>query len=190
MASPLDVRDFGAKCDWAGFGTGTDDTAAIQKAIDATYGTDVKGGEITISGACRITEPLRIHRKSITLRGIGLQAMGDPAAGALIWDGPAGQPMIHLQDAVGCVLSVRLVGNDEAQPSAGIEIAANSTPVSPDNQSIHIRDMAMGPLPYGPAGNATGRLERGILVSGNTSCDRTCLTNVEINAATKVGIDI
>ena len=188
--SSCDVRDFGAQCDWTGPGTGTDDTEAIQKAIDAAHGKDIKGGEVVVSGPCRITRPVRVHRKSITLRGLGLQAMGDPAAGALIWDGPPGQPMIHLQDALGCVISVRLVGSDAARPSAGIEIAANATPVSPDNQSIHIRDMAMGPLPYGPSGSAAGRLERGILVSGNTSCDRTCLTNVEINAATKVGIDI
>lgn len=186
----LDVRKFGARCDWTDAGTGTDDTAAIQKAVDTAHGQDVKGGEVVISGACRITRPINIHRKSITLRGLGQQAMGDPASGALIWDGPAGQPMIHIQDSVGCVISVRLVGNDDSQPSAGIEIAANTAPVSPDNQSIHIRDMVMGPLPYGPAGNATGRLERGLLVSGNTSCDRTCLTNVEINAVTKVGIDI
>lgn len=190
MISSLDIRNFGAKCDWAGPGTGTDDTEAIQRAIDATYGDDVKGGDVVVSGPCRITQPLKLHRKSITFRGVGLQSMGDPAAGALIWDGPAGKPMIHLQDAVGCVITIRLVGNDTNQPSAGIEIAANSTPVSPDNQSIHIRDMAVGPLPYGPAGAAVGRLERGILVSGNTSCDRTCLTNVEINAATEVGIDI
>lgn len=190
MSFSFDVRDFGAKCDWNGPQTGTDDTAAIQKAVDAAYGQDVKGGDIVISGPCRITRPIKIHRKSITLRGLGRQAMGDPEAGALIWDGEAGQAMIHLQDAVGCVITIRLIGNDDAQPSAGIEIAANKIPVSPDNQSIHIRDMAIGPLPYGPASKATGRLERGILVSGDTSCDRTCLTNVEINSATQVGIDI
>lgn len=190
MSSPLDVRNFGAKCDWVGPGTGTDDTNAIQIAIDATAGNDVKSGEVIVSGPCRITQPIKLHRKSITLRGIGLQGMGDPEAGGLVWDGPAGQPMIHLEDAVGCVICLRLVGNDEAQPSSGIEIAANTKPVSPDNQSIHIKDMAIGPLPYGPAQGAKGRLERGIIVTGDTSCDRTCLTNIEINAATKVGIDI
>ena len=48
----------GPKCDWAGPGTGTDDTEAIQRAIDATYGDDVKGGDVVVSGACRFTQPL------------------------------------------------------------------------------------------------------------------------------------
>ena len=73
MISSLDIRNFGAKCDWAGPGTGTDDTEAIQRAIDATYGDDVKGGDVVVSGPCRITQPLKLHRKSITFRGVGLQ---------------------------------------------------------------------------------------------------------------------
>lgn len=56
--SPVNVMDFGAACDWNGT-TGTDDTAAIQAAIDFCL---TNKRDMVIPGLSRITASLNINR--------------------------------------------------------------------------------------------------------------------------------
>lgn len=68
--APVNVHDFGAACDWNG-STGTDDTAAIQAAIDsiAAYGTVILDNNY-ISNANPITIPQGKNITFQTLRPI------------------------------------------------------------------------------------------------------------------------
>ncbi len=64
VVATVNVKDFGAKCD-----AGTDDTLAIQKAINTLVTT---GGTISFpAGTCRITNTLNINEGKIALRGQG-----------------------------------------------------------------------------------------------------------------------
>lgn len=68
----LNVRDFGAKGDWF-----TDDTAAIQAAIDAAFA--VGGGVFVPAGVYRLTNPLEGH---------GVPMQGEGQSSRLKWDAP------------------------------------------------------------------------------------------------------
>lgn len=64
-AQPVSVREYGAACDGK-----TDDTAAIQKALDSE-------AYIILPGVCRATSPLNLTNRALTLAG-------KPGAGILI----------------------------------------------------------------------------------------------------------
>lgn len=63
----FNVRDFGAACDSSALGVGTDDTAAIQAAMNAAQ---LVNGTVLIPGRCKITAPLTASH-SITIQGPG-----------------------------------------------------------------------------------------------------------------------
>ncbi|GJE00533.1 right-handed parallel beta-helix repeat-containing protein [Methylobacterium isbiliense] len=61
----INVKDHGAKCDYA-----TDDTVAIQAALDAVHPT--YGGDVWLpQGGCVVTAPLRLRKPIIHVRGAG-----------------------------------------------------------------------------------------------------------------------
>jgi hypothetical protein len=142
----ISVKDFGAACDDA-----TDDTAAIQAAINSVGDTSVtsrSGPLILIPGPCRITGTLTIQRKAIRLVGNEWGNRSDAATGTrrsyLRWDGAAGIPMVKFIDCWGGagVERLKLMGKTTAKPSAAIEL--NNTNTGTVNTLCVIRDVYIG----------------------------------------------
>lgn len=78
------VTDYGAKAD----GT-TDDTAAIQAAIDAL---PISGGTVFFPGESRITATLKLRgKRSVTFLGLGGLSSGAGTRSRIIVDGPLSQ---------------------------------------------------------------------------------------------------
>ncbi len=114
-ATPADVRTFGAMCDWNGT-TGTDDTAAIQSALN--WSVAIPGGSITgqTGAKCRITATLTVRKPYSALiipvfpgthHDAGSTAAVDTNF-SLVWDGAAGGTMMDIEPASG---AGALVGN-------------------------------------------------------------------------------
>jgi hypothetical protein len=82
----VSVRDFGA----LGDGT-TDDTAAIQAAIDSRGAT---GHLLIPEGTYRITDTLEIKP---TVEWTGIHLFGRGPASKIVWDGGNNKPMIHIR---------------------------------------------------------------------------------------------
>lgn len=74
LSDVLDIKDFGAVCDGV-----TDDTSAIQKALDyaatlvtaASLGDPVNGATVVGRGVCKITKPLIMNKGNVSIRGQG-----------------------------------------------------------------------------------------------------------------------
>jgi hypothetical protein len=67
----VDVTSYGAKCDWNG-STGTDDTNAIQKAIDSLESRNTFGALfLPVGSLCRITAPLLLNSGFVSIFGQG-----------------------------------------------------------------------------------------------------------------------
>jgi len=70
-ASHGDVTSYGAKCDWNGT-TGTDDTLAIQQAINSLERLNRSGALFLPAGSlCRITAPLLLNSGFVSIFGHG-----------------------------------------------------------------------------------------------------------------------
>jgi hypothetical protein len=95
-----DPRYYGAKCDWNGT-TGTDDTAAIQKAIDA-----IGSGKLVFPAnhRCKITSSLfTLYPNNTSMHIEGVPSLkGKPSSG-LVADPSAPAPFIPLVLAAGAV---------------------------------------------------------------------------------------
>lgn len=133
----VNVKDFGARGDLTFNSSGvivsgTDDTAAIQAAIDYLEATTLGRGIVFFPrGWYRISAKLRI-KKGILLQGVGRGHNHDgvaavnvniPDAGsALYWVNPTGDIMVHMEPAVtngrrisgGGVVDMALYGNQQA----------------------------------------------------------------------------
>lgn len=160
----ISVKDFGAVCD-----DSTDDTAAIQAAIDVVGDTSVytrAGVDIHIPGPCRITTTLTIRRKGVRLVGNGWGYRDDTGTrrSYLRWDGIAGIPMVKFSDCVSGagIFRLNLKGKTTAKPSAAIEL--NETNDSVPNQQLIFEQVYIGPL-SGETG-AGDQFEDGFLWTG------------------------
>lgn len=87
---PGDIRRYGAKGDGV-----TDDTFAIQNAIDAC----IESGEVFIpEGNFRITETLEVNYTDV-FRGVSIRGTGHPSK--ISWDGGDSKPMFHFHGVSG-----------------------------------------------------------------------------------------
>ncbi|MGI9016711.1 MAG: glycosyl hydrolase family 28-related protein [Euzebya sp.] len=151
----VNVKDFGA----AGDGS-TNDTAAIQSAIDYTRSRPFPGnggpagGVVYLPGGEYVLDStLNLHLFSGTLRGNGLgnaptyrSAPGQ--ATVLRWAGGAA-PMIRVQDSRHVVMeNLRLAGGIGTAPTHGINLHNLSTDRQGRNGSLHIRDVVIGEWPW------------------------------------------
>lgn len=164
LRDTISVKDFGAACDDA-----TDDTAAIQAAIDSVGDTSLTtraGPVILIPGPCRITSTLTIRRKAIVLEGTGWGFRDDANTrrSYLRWDGAAGIPMVAFTDCLGGagIRRIKLMGKTSAQPSAAIELIETNDSIP--NQQLLIEQVYIGPY-SGETGVGTQFVD-GILWSG------------------------
>lgn len=96
----IDIRDYGAKCDWNGT-TGTDDTAAIQAAFDAAAAATDGRVTVIIPGRCKITSALTFKcRPGIALEGLGTSAVALDDPISEIKQVTAGENGINIQSNI------------------------------------------------------------------------------------------
>ncbi len=128
--APVNVRDYGAVGDGV-----ADDTAAVQRAIDAAL--NPAGGELFIpAGKYRITRTLHLNKARVLRvygQGDSVMHAKESRASSLIWDGPAGGTLLKAE-GFGNVIFERfnLSGRPEDKPreagSAGVLFHSISLP--------------------------------------------------------------
>lgn len=107
-AVPLNARDFGAKGDGV-----TDDTAALQAALDAACAAG--GGELLIpAGEYLVSSTLKLERTALTLRGEGSSGYTySPNTTNLVWIGDDGGTLMETRGCSGLVISgMNWIGKD------------------------------------------------------------------------------
>jgi len=159
----------------------SDDTAALQAAIDASGDiTSVRSGVIRLPGKpAMISRTLLFQRKAIEFAGQGMYAgiIGNNPGTALVWVGPSGAPMIRVDGCLGVRLhDLNLLGNSNPanQPSAMIELA-NSHNTNSFNRIYNI---------YGGAINLADRgvqAAAGISLVSKVNNDRNIFDNVRFD---------
>lgn len=173
------------------FDNSTDDTTAIQKAIDAFTRTNKPhaGGEVFISGGAVITTSLLIHETSAWLRGPGWGIESEaPYRGFIRWNGAAGSPMIKISDCMNAgVEGIRLIGKTSAKPSAGIEFTRTVSAVVQADQ-IFARHVWIGSY-FGYDTNNSKQFAAGIVISGTTDTDTNYFEHLAL-VNCDIGIDV
>lgn len=187
----ISVKDFGAVGDGS-----TDDTAAIQNAVNSINplnnagGGGVAGSTLYFPpGEYRITATVDFHRFAGTIMGNGvgnspLYPSGRGHASIIKWGGAAGQSMFKVSDSRNITFSkLRFFGNNSSPPLAGIEFYAPS-PGDPEphnsngsgtNEFIVVEDCYFGVYTWNQGGLHLGELTNGILIQdpdGNGNNDQ------------------
>lgn len=174
---------FGAAADNA-----TDDSAAVQKAIDAfaPVSTGPTGGFVQIVGPTCIASTITIQHSNPTIRGGGWapNKTGERLHTFLRWTGSAGSPMILIHNLGGCIENLHLIGKSTAKPSAAIEISETS--IFCDNTCL--RDVWIGSM-YGFDDDNAVQFDRGVYLSGTLDGDTNHLERVFIHKCT-TGLEI
>jgi len=98
----FDVRDFGAKGDGR-----ADDTAAIQKAINAASAEGRGAIAYLPTGTYAITDTLRISGEGFSVGGTGFMCR-------LVWKGPEGGTMVEVREANDVTLEGLMIGSHDA----------------------------------------------------------------------------
>lgn len=163
----------------------TDQTAAIQSIIDQCQLEHyVGGGTVELQGWHRITDTLRIEGSAVTLQGSsGWGEPGAPNASGLVWDGPAGAPMVDFVDCNGGgVRRLGFGGNDDRPPIAIRHYYGNNGPGQ--SQSIFHSELKVGGFQ-----RASGQIAEGLRIEGVADMDRFALQNSELYV-TDVGVNV
>ena len=114
------VQDFGAKGDGK-----TDDTAAIQSAIDAARAQGNGAIAYLPTGRYRVSHTLAIGGANYSVEGSGFNC-------GLVWQGPAGPPLIALAGAVNVTLANIAVGmHDWGKMDHGDDVLVSGTDGKP-----------------------------------------------------------
>lgn len=82
----------------------TDDTAAIQAAIDSLPSGEMRGGTVLLPvGHYRITSPLKIHDRSTRMIGLGGSSAieSDPGYGSVLLGATPGMTLLEIGDNIG-----------------------------------------------------------------------------------------
>lgn len=127
----------------------TDDTAALQAAINAAGSTSaIRGAVVWLGdGDYAISSTLLLNKKSVRLVGTGWRSHSNPSSGTCIrWIGSAGTPMVRLQASWGSGLqNLRLIGDSSNKPSAAISMYNLSSDTNGTNY-CYSRDIWIGPM--------------------------------------------
>ena len=114
------VQDFGAKGDGQ-----TDDTAAIQSAIDAARQAGNGAIAYLPLGRYLVSRTLTVTGRDYTFGGSGFRC-------GLVWRGEAGQPLVQVSGAQNVTLANLAVGNHDFGPMThGADILITSPPDTP-----------------------------------------------------------
>jgi len=173
----------------------TDDTAAIQRAIDSfTISGQIDGGQIYLPGNYAISDTLTIYNSSMDFYGQGFGAQQGSAKTYIKWIGTASGPMIRVQSSRAVkIRNLRLIGNTTYKPQAGINFYVDN-PGSPSdisqNSFNRVENVWIGaydgndqPTPAGTGSDANSGKQflNGILYNGdNTGNNYDIFTNVRI----------
>lgn len=167
----FDVTAFGAR------GVGTDDTAAIQSAIDAmraNTSVGVSGGTLFFPpGEFVITAPLNLYRFSGTIKGSGLGTTPNytlnPGNGTVIrWAGSNTEPMLYLRDyRVVLIQDLRLEGRTASRPTYGIQSDWKVGDSIGTNESLIVDRVRIGDWPWSTQGVNVSKVQAGIGFTGD-----------------------
>ena len=174
----VSVKDFGAVGDGV-----TDDTVAIQAAIDSFGSTAVQQrcGRLFIPCGCAISSTLVAQNKSLIIEGNGWGNTQDTGGHAsyLKWIGAAGTPMLKIINAQGFgIRDIRFVGKSSAKPSAAINFNQQAGFASESNflHNVHIGTMD------GDTSDDAVQFTNGILLDGLASNNSEFLfSNIDIH---------
>jgi len=140
----LDVRDFGAKGDFA-----TDDRPAIQAAIDACP----NGGLVLLPRM----DKYYLVKGTLTMKArVGIRLVGEGSGygtqGGLVWRGPADQPLVLMQGCRSCSLEhLNIVSNPASPLACAVQSESLQGTVSTDNHflSLKVEGTNLGGLVHG-----------------------------------------
>jgi hypothetical protein len=192
---------------WGAVGDGvTDDTAAIQAALDSASNGDptlalLNGLTVELGpGIFAITDSLRLLRRSTRVKGAGVGTPPNwsgsrPGLGTTLkWAGAAGGTgMVNIVDSQWCEISdILFLGNDTTPPLAGIYFEAPDTGTTGGNQTNMVRRCRFGRWTYTAGALNDGLMDYGILIGGasNTNNDQFMFEDCEFVDHTSAGVGI
>jgi len=183
LRESVSVKDFGA----TGDGT-TDDSAAIQAAIDAVAargsGDITRGTVIFPAGTYLIDTQLELNQQSVAFIGIGKPIIK--------WDGANTDAMFYIKDSSRCSWDdIIFLGKDAAPPTAALYFASPVAATIGTNEYFIVRNCAFG-REYTQETSPVWELARGIWVAGasNTNNDSFYIENCQFHDCSTAGVAI
>ena len=168
----LDVKRFGAKGDGK-----TDDTAALQAALDAA-GNDspwgVRGTRILVPpGEYLVSSTLKVRRMAFEMLGCGVgNSPAYPAAPGMAsvfrWNGPPDAPMMRIRDSYGIAIRrIRWEGKEGVAGTSAIELKWLAEDQQGTNGGTVVEECHFGRYAHTGQGIHKGDLAYGILMDGD-----------------------